>query len=93
MSFNVKPEEVIFTRNSTEGINLVAHSFPFKANDKIIVSTKEHNSNLLPMQTKNKQRTSIHMGILRKKIRRTMEKSTLRLLDSRTRHRRNKSSR
>ncbi len=45
-----KAEEVVFVRNTTEAINLVAHSFPFEAGDVIVVSDKEHNSNLVPWQ-------------------------------------------
>ncbi len=40
--------EIIFTRNTTEGINLVANSIGLKSGDEIIISDKEHNSNLLP---------------------------------------------
>ena len=40
--------EIIFTRNTTEGLNLVANSFGLKKGDEIIISDKEHNSNLLP---------------------------------------------
>ena len=46
-------EEVIFTRNTTEGINLVAYSYGLtnlKAGDEILVSIMEHQSNLLPWQ-------------------------------------------
>lgn len=50
-----KKEEVIFTRNTTEGINLVSHSLQFKPGDVILVSDKEHNSNLLPWQQRVKQ--------------------------------------
>jgi cysteine desulfurase/selenocysteine lyase len=45
-----KKEEIIFTRNTTEGINLVSHALQFKAGDIVLVSDKEHNSNLLPWQ-------------------------------------------
>jgi len=45
-----KKDEIIFTRNTTEGINLVAHSQQFKKGDVILISDKEHNSNLLPWQ-------------------------------------------
>ncbi len=41
-------KEIIFTRNTTEGINLLANSFPFKSGDIVLVSDKEHNSNLVP---------------------------------------------
>lgn len=48
---NAKQEkEIIFQRNATEAINLVAHSFPFKKGDVVLVGDKEHNSNLLPWQ-------------------------------------------
>lgn len=43
-----RPEEIIFTRNTTEGINLVANSLGLTAGDKVLISDKEHNSNLVP---------------------------------------------
>jgi cysteine desulfurase/selenocysteine lyase len=43
-------KEVIFTRNTTESINLVSKSYNFKKDDVIITTDKEHNSNLLPWQ-------------------------------------------
>lgn len=43
-----EPEKTIFTKNATEGINLVAHGFPWEEGDHIIVSLVEHHSNLLP---------------------------------------------
>ena len=47
--FNAKkPSEIIFTRNTTEAINLVARSFAFKKGDSVLISSKEHNSNLVP---------------------------------------------
>ena len=45
------PEEVIFTRNTTEAINLVAHSWGRRhvgRGDAILVSELEHHSNLVP---------------------------------------------
>ena len=41
-------EEIIFTRNTTEGINLLANTFGFKKDDIILITDKEHNSNLVP---------------------------------------------
>ena len=41
-------KEIIFTRNTTEGINLVANCLEFENGDNIIISDKEHNSNLIP---------------------------------------------
>lgn len=45
-----KPEEIVFTRNTTEGINLVANSLDLKSGDGVLVTGKEHNSNLIPWQ-------------------------------------------
>lgn len=50
-----KKEEIIFTRNTTEGINLVANSLAFKSGDVVLVSDKEHNSNLIPWQIQVKK--------------------------------------
>jgi len=51
-----RAQEIIFTRNTTEGINLVANTFPFQAGDVVLVSDKEHNSNLIPWQIQVKRR-------------------------------------
>lgn len=45
-----RKEEIVFTRNTTEGINLVANTLSLKKGDVIITSDKEHNSNLIPWQ-------------------------------------------
>ncbi len=45
------PDEIIFTRNTSESMNLVAYSYGrsrVKAGDEIIVSVAEHHSNILP---------------------------------------------
>jgi cysteine desulfurase / selenocysteine lyase len=45
--------EIVFTRNTTEGINLVASSYGqafVRAGDEIIVSQMEHHSNIVPWQ-------------------------------------------
>lgn len=46
-----RPEEIIFTRNATEAINLVASSWGepnIKAGDEIVLSIMEHHSNIVP---------------------------------------------
>jgi len=46
-------EEIIFTKGTTEGINLVAYSWGRKninAGDEIIISSMEHHSNIVPWQ-------------------------------------------
>lgn len=42
------PEEIVFTRNTTESINLVARGLPLHKGDEVLISDKEHNSNLIP---------------------------------------------
>ena len=48
-----KAEEIVFTRGTTESINLVAASFCegfMREGDEVIVSTMEHHSNIVPWQ-------------------------------------------
>jgi selenocysteine lyase/cysteine desulfurase len=40
-------QELAFTRNTTEGINIVANGFPLKQGDEIITTTQEHVGNAL----------------------------------------------
>lgn len=47
----VKPEEVIFTRNATEAINIVAQSWGeanVRLGDRIVITQMEHHANLVP---------------------------------------------
>ena len=51
--FNAKHlEEIIFTKGTTDGINLVANGFAsiLKAGDEVVVSALEHHSNIVPWQ-------------------------------------------
>ncbi|MCX6815015.1 MAG: cysteine desulfurase [Candidatus Aenigmarchaeota archaeon] len=59
-----KPEEIVFTRNTTEGINLVANSLDLKKGDIVLASDREHNSNLIPWQLL-KERKGIEHRIVR----------------------------
>src|SRR4029078_5339251 len=46
-----RPEEIIFTRNATEAINLVAYTFArerIQPGDEIVISIMEHHSNIVP---------------------------------------------
>jgi cysteine desulfurase/selenocysteine lyase len=47
-----KSEEIIFTKGTTDGINLVAYSFGelLQPGDEIIISAMEHHSNIVPWQ-------------------------------------------
>ena len=49
----LSPDEIVFTRGTTESINLVAASFAkayFDGDDEVIVSGMEHHSNIVPWQ-------------------------------------------
>ena len=48
-----RPEEIIFTRNASESLNLVAYSWGLnnlKEGDEICVTIMEHHSNIVPWQ-------------------------------------------
>jgi cysteine desulfurase/selenocysteine lyase len=58
--------EVIFTRGTTEAINLVAHSYAMsrlKAGDEILISTMEHHANIVPWQVVS-QRTGCLLRVV-----------------------------
>lgn len=47
------PSEIVFTRGTTEGLNLIASTFAqemMKEGDEVIISTMEHHSNIVPWQ-------------------------------------------
>lgn len=52
-SIGAQPEEVIFTRNATESLNLVAACYgaeQVRAGDNIVITVAEHHANLVPWQ-------------------------------------------
>jgi len=56
---NAQAEEIVFTKNATDGLNLVAHAWGrsrCKKGDEIIVSLIEHHSNFLPWQLLARER-------------------------------------
>ncbi|MFI5894803.1 cysteine desulfurase [Actinoplanes sp. NPDC051513] len=48
------PDEIVFTKNSTEALNLIAHSagqmLALEPGDEIVISEMEHHSNIVPWQ-------------------------------------------
>ena len=51
------PEEIIFSKNATEALNLIAYSYGLdnlKENDDVVLSIMEHHSNLVPWQMATK---------------------------------------
>lgn len=60
------PEEIIFTKGTTEAINLVAFSFGqafVQPGDEILISTMEHHSNIVPWQLLCERRQA-HLKII-----------------------------
>lgn len=58
--------EIVFTRGTTESINLVASSFvgsQMKAGDEVIVSVMEHHSNIVPWQLQA-ERSGISLRVI-----------------------------
>lgn len=56
---NAAPEEIVFTRGTTDAINLVAQSYGrtfINAGDEILISEMEHHSNLVPWQMLAKEK-------------------------------------
>ena len=54
-----KTEEIVFTRGTTEAINLIASSFcesQMKEGDEVLVSDMEHHSNIVPWQLQAQRR-------------------------------------
>ena len=54
---NSDPEEIIFTRNTTESLNIIANleSKNLTKNDEVILSISDHHSNILPWQVLSKK--------------------------------------
>ncbi|MGD0175373.1 MAG: cysteine desulfurase [Candidatus Bathyarchaeia archaeon] len=45
---DARPTEVVFTKNTTEAINIVARGLDWKKNDEVIITSIEHQSNYIP---------------------------------------------
>ena len=47
-----RPEEIIFTRGATDGINIIAHSYGsfLREGDEVVITMMEHHSNIVPWQ-------------------------------------------
>ena len=61
-----KSEEIIFSKNASESLNLIAYSYGMenlKENDEIVISIMEHHSNLVPWQ-KVSQKTGAKLNYM-----------------------------
>ncbi len=57
-----RPEEVVFTKNATEALNLVAYSYGLanvREGDEIVITISEHHSNIVPWQFVAKSRSAV----------------------------------
>jgi selenocysteine lyase/cysteine desulfurase len=43
---HVQPDEIAFTKNTSEGLNIAANGIPFKAGDNVVVNLSEHPNNI-----------------------------------------------
>jgi len=58
---NAKTNEIVFTRNTTESINILCHRIQpllAKGKDEILLTEMEHHSNLVPWQQFAKKKTN-----------------------------------
>lgn len=59
---NAKPEEIVFTKGASNGLNLIASSYGFDnihEGDEIITSELEHHSNIIPWQNVAKRKKAV----------------------------------
>ncbi len=59
-------EEIIFTRNTTEGINIVANGLKWEKNDNVVTTLMEHHSNFI-VWLRLKQRYGVKVEVVRPK--------------------------
>ena len=52
---HAQPDEVVFTKNTTEALNGLARSLPLGPGDEVLVSEVEHHSNFVPWQQEAKR--------------------------------------
>lgn len=53
--FGCDKEEIAYTRNTTEGVNIVCNGFPFEKGDEVITSTHEHVGNIISWIARQKR--------------------------------------
>jgi len=52
---NASPDEVVITRNTTEGINFIANGLDLKEGDEVLISNMEHPAGIHPWRLKEKR--------------------------------------
>ncbi len=58
------PNEIIFTRNTTESINLMAWGLDLQKGDRVLTTDREHNSNLVPWHVMENRKGIKHDVVL-----------------------------
>lgn len=58
-----RPEEIIFFRNTTEGINFIASGIGLQKGDVVLTTNMEHNSNLIPWVNQGNKKQVHHLQI------------------------------
>lgn len=67
--FNAEDDEIVFTQNTTESLNLVAYSYGMNflhEGDEIVISVAEHHSNMVPWQRVAKHRREAGLYVSRR---------------------------
>jgi cysteine desulfurase/selenocysteine lyase len=62
--FKCEPEEVVFTKNTTDGINSVAAGLDWEAGDRVVTTLFEHHANLLPWMKLRDER-GVELDVIR----------------------------
>jgi len=57
------PGEIVFTRNTTESLNLVARGFHFRPGAVVLTTDREHNSNLCPWRELERAGVIRHLAV------------------------------
>ena len=78
-----KPDELVFTKNTTEALNLVIRSLHYSSRKKIVTTPLEHHSLLLPIM-EQRRRGIVNMEMLGVQPDGTIDASSLSAIDSST---------
>ncbi len=78
-----KPDELVFTKNTSEGLNLVIRSLNYSSRKKVVATPLEHHSLLLPIM-EQKRRGIVNMEMLRVLPDGTIDEASLSAIDRST---------
>lgn len=80
---NAKPDEVTFTKNTSEGLSLVANGLSWKSGDNIVTTNAEFPANMYPWQALRERGVQVRMAF--EEDGRIPLERLVELIDSRTR--------